>query len=86
MLRAHGQLKTVMKQRPNQEAQGKMKDVLVSLAKGEPAFEPQRAWDTLLVRLFPEVAQVRSADAARVASVALQASRRKPRSVEGTVA
>lgn len=41
--------------------------------------------DTLLVRLFPEVTQARSANAVRMASVAFQASRRDPRNVEGTV-
>lgn len=84
MLRAHGQLKTVVEQDRTKKLQGKMKDVLVSLAKGEPAFEPQRVWDLLLVRLFPEVAQVWSADASQVASAALQSST-KHRSVEGTV-
>ncbi len=34
-----------------------MKDVLDSIAKGESAFEPQRAWDPILVRIFPEVGQ-----------------------------
>lgn len=85
MLRAHGQLKTVVEQDRTKKLQGKMKDVLASLEKGEPAFEPQRAWDSLLVRLFPEVAQVWSADASRVAIAALQAST-KHRSVEDTVA
>ena len=85
MLRAHGQLKTVVEQDRTKKLQGKMKDVLASLAKGEPAFEPQRAWDPLLVRLFPEVAQVWSADASQVASAALQAST-KHRSVDETVA
>src|SRR3546814_7063826 len=85
MLRAHGQLKTVVEQDRTTKLHGKMKGVLASLAKGDSRFEPQRPWDPLLVRLFPEVAKVWTADAAWVASAVLQASQ-TPRSVEGNVA
>src|SRR3546814_2365572 len=60
MLRAHGQLKTVVEQDRTTKLQGKMKGVLASLAKGDSRFEPQRTWDPILVRLFPDVAKVRS--------------------------
>ncbi len=39
----------------------------------------QRAWDPLLVRLFPEVSQVWSADASQVANAALQAPTKRRR-------
>ncbi len=38
--------------------QDKMKRVLGSLAEGENTFAPDRSWDALAVRLFPEVARL----------------------------
>ncbi len=73
MLREHGQLKTVVEQDRTGKLRGKMRDVLISLAKGEAQFRPQRVWDPLLVRLFPEVANVWVTDPAEVARAALEA-------------
>lgn len=86
MLRAHGQLKTVVKQDRTGNLQGKMKGVLDSLAKGERSFEPQRTWDPLLVRLFPEVAKVWTDDAAQVARATLRASEKKSRDADEAMA
>lgn len=78
MLRVHGQLDIVVKQDRTKKLRGKMKEVLAGLAKGESTFEPQRAWDALLVRLFPEVAEVWAADASEVARATLRASKILP--------
>lgn len=86
MLRVHGQLKTVVKQDRTGNLQGKMKQVLDSLAKGERAFAPQRTWDPLLVRLFPEVAKVWTDDAAQVARAALRASEKNSRDADEAMA
>jgi len=72
MLRAHGQLKTVLEQDRTRKLQGKMKDVLSSLAKGEASFQPDPTWDGFLLRLFPEVADVWQADPSHVAKAALR--------------
>ena len=72
MLRAHGQLMTVLEQDRTRKLQGKMKDVLSSLAKGESSFQPDRTWDGLLLRLFPEVADVWQADPSHVAKAVLR--------------
>lgn len=53
------------------EASSKMKSVLASLAKGESTFAPDRSWDALLVRLFPEVARLWVAEPGQVAKTAL---------------
>lgn len=71
MLRAHGQLKTVLPQDRTAKLQGKMKSVLASLAMGENTFAPDRSWDALLVRLFPEVACLWAAEPGQVAKTAL---------------
>ncbi|KRD79729.1 DUF6035 family protein [Lysobacter sp. Root983] len=76
MLRAYGQLRTVLDQDRTGKLQGKMKQVLASLSDGEPAFQPQRSWDPLLARLFPEVAGVWAADPSQVAKAVLLASER----------
>lgn len=72
MLLAQGQLKTVLEQDRTRKLQGKMKDVLSSLAKGETSFQPDRTWDGLLLRLFPEVADVWQADPSHVAKAVLR--------------
>jgi hypothetical protein len=74
MLRAHGQLKTVLEQDRTRKLQGKMKDVLSSLAKGESSFQPDRTWDGLLMRLFPEVAEMWAADPRQLAKSVLRPS------------
>lgn len=76
MLRTHEQLPVLIKQDRTKSFQGKMRRVLESLADGEPFFEPDRVWDPLLVRLFPEVADLWAKDAGDVARVALQAAPR----------
>lgn len=84
MLRAHNQVKTVLEQDRTKKLQGKMKEALNSLAMGEITFQPDRSWDTLLLRLFPEVQQVWMEDASAVASTTLQAST-KPRGIAGNL-
>lgn len=71
MLRTHGQLKTVLPQDRSAKLQGKMKIVLASLVRGENTFVPDRSWDALLVRLFPEVACLWAAEPGQVAKTAL---------------
>ncbi|MBB3827081.1 hypothetical protein [Xanthomonas vesicatoria] len=82
MLRAHGQLKTVLPQDRTAKLQGKMKSVLASLAKGESTFEPDRSWDALLVRLFPEVARLWVAEPGQVAKTALTTTKQDLRTEE----
>jgi len=75
MLRAYNQLPTLLAQDLTGKFQGKMKKALESLADEEPFFEPDRAWDALLVRLFPDVAELWEKGAADTAHAALRATR-----------
>lgn len=85
MLRAHRQLKTVLLQDRTGKLQGKMKDVLTSLASGETTFAPSRSWDPLMVRLFPEVVPLWVADPRQVAKKALKSPSRIENQGEATV-
>lgn len=75
MLLAHRQLPVIKDQDRTGRFRGKVKKCLESLADGEPFFEPDRSWDHLLVRLFPEVASEWALDPSEVAREVLS----KPR-------
>lgn len=85
MLRAHRQLKMVLPQDRTGKLQGKMKSVLASLANGETTFAPNRSWDPLVARLFPEVLPLWAADPRQVAINALKLPSRAEKNVEAMV-
>lgn len=72
MLLTHDQLPTVRSQDRTKKFQGKIQAVLMNLAGGGPAYLPDRSWDTLLMRLFPKVANLWGADPSELAQAALR--------------
>lgn len=78
MLLAHKQISLIVRQDKTGRFQEKMKRCLESLANGEPFFEPDRSWDPLLLKLFPEIANQWFRNPSEIASEVLS----KPRAAD----